>query len=79
MCITYFGQDFGSFETRTLALHCPRCHCRLQIHQPDPELWDRLLATCGECKSWFLANGGGLTSGALPAHFEDHESPGLTA
>jgi hypothetical protein len=31
----------------------------LSFHQPDPDLPDRLLATCDECKSWFLANNDG--------------------
>ena len=71
MGMTYFGQDFGCFDADFPALHCPRCQCLLQIHQPDPELWDRLIATCEECKSWYLANGGGLTSSAL---FAPHTS-----
>jgi hypothetical protein len=78
MGMTYFGQDFGSFDTDSPVLHCPRCQCLLVLHQPDPELWDRLLATCEKCKSWFLANHRGLTSGALTANFEDRESTGLT-
>ncbi len=78
MGMTYFGHDFGSFETDSSVIHCPRCRCLVVIHQPDPELPDRFLATCDECKSWFLANQGGLTSSAFPAHFEDRESPGLT-
>ncbi len=35
---------------------CPRCGCPLTLHQPDPDLADRLLATCDECKSWYLTD-----------------------
>jgi hypothetical protein len=33
---------------------CPECGCELLLHQPDESLADRLLATCDECKAWFL-------------------------
>src|SRR5262249_37198314 len=36
------------------AMACPRCHACLLIHQPDQHLPDRLLATCDECRTWFL-------------------------
>ena len=36
--------------------YCPRCEGSLSVHQPDPELPKRLLATCDECKSWYLTN-----------------------
>jgi hypothetical protein len=35
-------------------LTCPRCREYLSLHIPDPELSDRMLATCEACKSWFL-------------------------
>jgi hypothetical protein len=35
---------------------CPSCGCCLTLHQPDPELADRLLATCDDCKSWYVTN-----------------------
>ena len=35
---------------------CPRCTSRMEIHQPDPELADRFLATCVECKLWLVRN-----------------------
>ena len=38
---------------------CPRCANALMLHQPDPGLPDRILATCDECKSWYLSNPGG--------------------
>jgi hypothetical protein len=28
----------------------------MEIHQPDPELVDRYLATCDECKLWLVRN-----------------------
>jgi hypothetical protein len=54
MSTVYFSQQSDQFTVLTLA--CPHCESPLQLHQPDPELADRLLATCDECKSWFLAN-----------------------
>lgn len=39
-----------------VATCCPHCEYRLTLHQPDPELPNRLLATCDECKSWFLTD-----------------------
>ena len=33
---------------------CPGCGCELELHQPDENLADRLLATCGGCQAWFL-------------------------
>ena len=41
----------------TQAARCPRCGSDLDLHQPDPALTDRLLATCKVCKAWFLAIG----------------------
>jgi hypothetical protein len=35
-------------------LECPRCREYLSLHIPDPELSDRMLATCEACKSWYL-------------------------
>jgi hypothetical protein len=33
---------------------CLDCQTELVLHQPDPDLPDRLLGTCVKCKSWFL-------------------------
>lgn len=33
---------------------CPACHAEMAVHQPDPGLPDRLLATCEGCKAWWL-------------------------
>ncbi len=38
------------------AICCPECENLLVFHQPDPELPNRLLATCDECKAWFIAD-----------------------
>ena len=38
---------------------CQQCGTSLTLHQPDPDLADRLLATCDECKSWYLTNPAG--------------------
>jgi hypothetical protein len=56
MEITPFGQGSDPFDTDSLAVHCPRCQIPLVLHQPDPELEDRLLATCDECKAWYLVD-----------------------
>ncbi len=48
-------------------LPCPRCQHPLTIHLPDPDLPDRLLGTCSECKSWFLLDGGTGNLAALAA------------
>jgi hypothetical protein len=36
------------------SLRCPSCHEDLTLHQPDPQLPERLLGTCAECHAWFL-------------------------
>ncbi len=38
---------------------CRQCGTSLTLHQPDPVVADRLLATCEECKSWYLTNPAG--------------------
>jgi hypothetical protein len=35
---------------------CRTCGEYLDLHQPDCELPDRLLGTCGNCKTWYLLN-----------------------
>ena len=61
-----FGATLISVAPSTLAMSCPACECDLTLHQPDPELPNRLLATCDECKSWFLANSEGVCVTRLP-------------
>jgi hypothetical protein len=50
----------------SMIVNCPRCEFELTLHQPDPELGDRLLATCEECKSWFLTNSEGVALTRIP-------------
>jgi hypothetical protein len=54
MNTTDIGQDFAPSDSDWRVIRCPRCRWPLVLHQPDTEVPDRLLATCGECKSWFL-------------------------
>ena len=54
------------FAPSVLAISCPSCEADLTLHQPDPELADRLLAICEECKSWFLANSEGVVLTRVP-------------
>ena len=48
------------------AFCCEHCGSLLTLHQPDPELPDRLLATCDECKSWYLSNSTGTALIPIP-------------
>lgn len=38
------------------ALPCQNCHEPLDIHQPDPDLPERMLATCPACRDWYLVD-----------------------
>src|SRR3954447_11206509 len=43
-----------------LKARCTKCQLPLELHQPDPELPERLLGTCEGCNAWYLmdvANG----------------------
>jgi hypothetical protein len=42
--------------TAPSGVRCPRCNSPMEIHQPDPELVDRFLATCDECSLWLVRN-----------------------
>jgi hypothetical protein len=42
-----------------LSFCCSECEFSLTLHQPDPELPDRFIATCDECKAWYLATSEG--------------------
>jgi hypothetical protein len=50
-------QDSEQSESDMLTVCCPQCQNPLTLHQPDEELADRLLATCEDCKSWYLTDG----------------------
>jgi hypothetical protein len=56
MSAVFSWQDYDQVAPGCLAICCPRCESGLTLHQPDADVPDRLLATCDECKSWFLAN-----------------------
>jgi hypothetical protein len=45
---------------------CPHCGELLSLHLPDPQLSDRMLATCEECKSWYLLDRAGCRIVMLP-------------
>ncbi len=51
----------------TTAIPCPHCDEDLEVHQPDVDLPDRLLAVCRCCKAWFLAEPGGDLACLVPA------------
>ena len=44
-------------DSLLFGLCCPRCDSVMTFHQPDPQLPERLLATCDACKSWYLSSG----------------------
>jgi hypothetical protein len=66
------------FAPNVVAICCPNCEYALTLHQPDPTLPDRLLATCDECKSWYLANSDGTVLKLLPG-LHDDTVPSITA
>ncbi len=67
MMSTIFSlRPLGQSAQQSLAICCPQCENPLTLHQPDPTLPDRLLATCDDCKSWFLAGSQGCLLMALP-------------
>ena len=79
MSAVYHWHHSDPFISPVVTLTCPRCGSPLSLHQPDSQLPDRLLATCDDCKSWFLADTERLTSrAALPVTGEKRESRGLT-
>jgi uncharacterized protein YbaR (Trm112 family) len=57
-CVTWQVRD-RSHEA-ILSLCCPYCECPLTLHQPDAELPERLLATCDNCKSWYVTDAQGI-------------------
>ena len=59
-------QDHHQSEDSSPSLCCPRCESSLTLHQPDAELPNRLLATCEECKSWYLTDPDGTDLIPIP-------------
>jgi hypothetical protein len=45
---------------------CTKCGEGLNLHQPDANLPERLLATCPDCSAWFLIDGGAGLMMLLP-------------
>lgn len=56
VCAILMCLEQSRSECRAVSLCCPRCEGALTLHQPDPDLPGRLLATCFECKTWYLTN-----------------------
>jgi hypothetical protein len=74
-----FWQQSDEFMAGEVATCCPRCEYSLTLHQPDPELPDRLLATCDECKAWFLTDSDGVKLIAIPTRRDDGKTGRSTA
>jgi hypothetical protein len=53
---------------------CPRCEAPLALHQPDPHLPHRLLAVCGSCTAWYVADAEGVLLTPIP--MADERRPG---
>jgi hypothetical protein len=53
---TVFASQVQDGSCGLMLLCCPRCEASLTVHQPDPMLADRLLATCDDCKAWYLTD-----------------------
>jgi len=72
-----FYKGSGECAADQVATCCPQCEAQLTFHQPDPELPDRLLATCDECKSWYLADSSGEALTPLSGRNEHDVNRGL--
>ena len=59
MSDVFARQDFDRSDKYIQVICCPNCESPLAIHQPDPGLPDRLLATCDDCKSWYVLGAAG--------------------
>ena len=66
MSTVYSWRPSEQLAPSALSICCPRCEYSLSLHQPDSDLPDRLLATCGDCRSWFLTDSDGLVLIPLP-------------
>jgi hypothetical protein len=40
----------------TTRARCSKCGLPLETHQPDEDMPERLIATCPECKAWYLVD-----------------------
>jgi hypothetical protein len=61
--------DLPPSRKARLRVRCSNCQCHLAVHMPDPELPDRMLGTCSDCKSWYLLDCEGGVMFLMP---EDH-------
>ena len=66
MSMVFSWRPAAQPSSESLGMSCPRCEGWLTLHQPDADLPDRLLATCSECKSWFLASSDATALARLP-------------
>jgi hypothetical protein len=71
MSTIFAWQSNEHVDSDMLTICCPKCENPLTLHQPDEELADRLLATCEDCKSWFLTDAAGSSLLALPELLDD--------
>jgi hypothetical protein len=60
------AQISASWDTAPRVVGCPKCGRALDLHQPDMDLPDRNLGTCGDCKAWFLIDYGSGVMLLLP-------------
>jgi len=56
MSTSFALQDRDQSDECILSFCCPSCGSPLTLHLPDSDLKDRLLATCGDCKSWYVTD-----------------------
>jgi hypothetical protein len=55
--VPFSSGKIASSPTKKLLLFCyQRRESLLTIHQPDQKETDRLLATCEDCKSWYVTD-----------------------
>ena len=66
-----FWRQSDETDAGQIAITCPKCEYSLTLHQPDPELPNRLLAICDECKAWFLTDSDGVTLVAISTRIDD--------
>ncbi len=72
-----FWRESDEITAGQAMICCPQCEFPLTLHQPDPEFPERLLATCDECKAWFLTNSDGVKLVAIPTGREHGKHGGL--
>ena len=53
MSALFLRREFDETNPGEVAICCPQCEYSLTLHQPDPELPERLLATCDDCNRGF--------------------------